>query len=216
MCCQAVLRKRTSMDDYYQDHCTVYHEKTFHIDPSSFLEPLVRHLKPDDTVLDVGCGSGRDLLWLKEHGFSVTGFERSEGLAALARKHAGCEIIEGDFENYDFSKQKFDAILLSGSLVHIPPTRLEAVFGSVVSGLGAGGKVLVSLKEGEGSSIDGDGRAFYFWQDEDLRDIFSKHAFKVLDFHRGVSKVNSSDMWLSYILIEGSKGPRVIQGFEGC
>ena len=188
------------MEDYYHYHHTVYHEKTFHIDPSSFLEPLSRHLKPGDTVLDVGCGSGRDLLWLRSHGFRVMGFERSEGLAALARKYAGCDIIEGDFENYDFSKQKFAAILLSGALVHIPHVHFEAVFGRVVRGLGAGGKALVSLKEGSGTFIDGDGRAFYFWQYENLRDIFSKHGFKVIEFHRSVSKVNEKDTWLSYVL----------------
>ncbi|MDX2447465.1 MAG: methyltransferase domain-containing protein [Desulfobacterales bacterium] len=190
------------MEDYYQHHCTAYHKKTFHIDPSSFLEPLVRYLNPGGTVLDVGCGSGRDLLWLKEHGFYVRGFERSEGLATLARKHVGCDVIEGDFENFNFSKQTFDAILLSGSLVHIPHVRLEAVFSNVVSGLEEGGKVLVSLKEGIGSSMDEAGRTFYFWQDEDLRDIFSKPNFRVLDFHRGVSKVNKKDTWLSYVLIE--------------
>ena len=43
-------------------------------------------------VLDIGCGSGRDLKWLRERGFSVTGFERSKGLAALARRHAGGRI----------------------------------------------------------------------------------------------------------------------------
>jgi hypothetical protein len=134
------------------------------------------------------------------------GFERSEGLAALARKNVDCDIIKGDFEKYDFSKWKFDAILLSGSLVHIPHAHLEAVFGSVMCGLGEGGKVLVSLKEGRGSSIDGDGRTFYFWQDEDLYDIFSKQGFGVLECHKDVSKVNSSDTWLSYVL---SKGPRV-------
>jgi SAM-dependent methyltransferase len=203
------------MEDYYQDHHAAYHKKTFHIDPASFLEPLSKHLKPGDKILDVGCGSGRDLLWFKAHGFSVMGFERSEGLAALARKYGDCEIIEGDFETYDFSKRKFDAILLSGSLVHIPHARLEAVFGSVVGGLGAAGKVLISLKEGSGSSIDGNGRVFYFWQDEDLRDIFSKHDFNVLEFQRGVSKVNEKDTWLSYVLNKGFEGSRVIQGFEG-
>ena len=161
---------------------------------------LIRHLKSGDKLLDVGCGSGRDLLWLKGHGFNITGLERYKGLADLARKHTGCEIIESDFQTYDFSKRKFDAILLSGSLVHIPHAHLETVFGSVMSGLGEGGKVLISLKEGRGSSIDGDGRTFYLWKNEDLRDIFSKHDFRVLEYHRGVSKVNSSDTWLSYVL----------------
>jgi len=31
----------------------------------------------------VGCGSGRDLLWLKNRGFKVIGFERPKGLAEL-------------------------------------------------------------------------------------------------------------------------------------
>ena len=197
------------MEDYYRHHYTAYHEKTFHIDPSSFLEPLVRHLKAGDTVLDVGCGSGRDLCWLKAHGFNVTGFERSKGLAALARKHAGCEIIEDDFEVFDFSTLNVDAVLLSGSLVHVAQNRFEAVFENIVSGLKGGGILLVSLKQGYGSSTDADGRQFYFWQDLDLGDIFKRHVFRRIDFHRGVSKVNAKDIWLSYILFKGSKDSRV-------
>lgn len=201
------------MEDYYRHHYTAYHEKTFHIDPSSFLEPLVRHLKAGDTVLDVGCGSGRDLCWLKAHGFNVTGFERSTGLAILARKRAGCEIIEGDFEVFDFSTLNVDAILLSGALVHVTHDRFEAVFENIVSGLKGGGTLLVSLKQGYGSSTDADGRQFYFWQDLDLQDIFKRHAFRRIDFHMDVSKVNEKDIWLSYILKKGSKSPRV-QGSE--
>jgi len=34
---------------------------------------------------ELGCGSGRDLLWLKNRGFHVIGFERSPGLAELCR-----------------------------------------------------------------------------------------------------------------------------------
>ncbi len=188
------------MENFYQNHCKAYHEKTFHIDPSSFLKPFIRYLKAGASILDVGCGSGRDLCWLKERDFSVTGFERSVGLAALARKHAGCEIIQGDFEVYDFSKLDFDAILLCGSLVHIPYNRLDPVFGNIVKCLESGGKILVSLKQGKRSSTCVDGRTFYFWQDTDLRDIFEKHDLSVIEFHKGISKVNVTDTWLSYVL----------------
>ena len=190
--------KRTA--DFYQEHFQRYHERTFSIDPASFLAPLIRHLKPGAGILDVGCGSGRDLKWLKDRGFEVTGFERSKGLAALARANASCTVIEGDFEAHDFSKLKFDAMLMLGSLVHVPHERLGMVFGNIVKGLRDGGKVMVSLKQGEGSSTDEDGRMFYLWQDIELRNVFAKHAFRVLDCHESVSKVNATDTWLSYVL----------------
>ena len=88
--------------DFYQKKYKAYHEKTFSIDPSSFLEPLVKKLPAEAFILDVGCGSGRDLLWIKKQGFEGIGFERSLGLAQLARENVGCEVIDGDFETYDF------------------------------------------------------------------------------------------------------------------
>ena len=75
------------MPDYYQENYKAYHEKTFSIDPSSFLEPLARRLPPEAFILDVGCGSGRDLMWMAKRGFEVIGFERSPGLAELAREN---------------------------------------------------------------------------------------------------------------------------------
>ena len=197
------------MEDYYQRNSAVYHEKTFHIDPSSFLEPLIRQLRPGHNLLDVGCGSGRDLRWLKAHGFKVTGFERSNGLAALARVHADCEIIEGDFQIFDFSKMSFDALLLCGCLVHVPHEHLEVVFKKIVEGLKSGGTLLVSLKQGDGSSTDAYGRRFYLWQDSHLQDIFAGQGFRLIDFHKTVSKVNEKDIWMSYILRKGLEGARV-------
>jgi len=188
------------MEDYYQSHCTAYHEKTFRIDPSSFLEPLIKHLKPGASILDVGCGSGRDLLWMKERGFRVMGLESSKGLAALARKHANCEIIEGDFEIYDFPKLSIDAIIHVGALVHVPHDKMQAVFKHTTACLKQSGKALLTLKQGEGTQTDEHNRVFSMWHDHDLRMIFTILGFEVLDFRRQASKVKADDTWLGYVL----------------
>lgn len=188
------------MQDYYERKFRAYHRQTFKIDPASFLTPLEIRLQPGDTVLDVGCGSGRDLLCLRRKGFNVIGFERSRGLAELARQNAACKIVEGDFETYDFSRPALDAILLVGALVHIKHDKLQPILQRITIGLKDRGKILITLKEGEGSTTGTCGRNFYLWQDRSLRKVFSGLDFRVLDFFRQVSPIRAEDVWLGYVL----------------
>ena len=188
------------MSDFYQNNYRAYHEKTFSIDPSSFLEPFASHLAEGSLILDVGCGSGRDLLWLKNRGFTVIGFERSKGLAELARENVGCEVIEGDFETFDFSTFSVDAIILIGAIVHLLHEELKMVLDHITCRLGEHGKALVTMKEGDGIFKDENGRVFYLWQDTELRDIFTDLGFKILDFSRQVSAIRPDDIWLGYVL----------------
>ena len=188
------------MPDFYQKKYKSYHEKTFSIDPSDFLAPLAERLTAGAIVIDVGCGSGRDLLWMKKKGFNVIGFDRSPGLVKLARKNVGCEVIEGDFETYDFSEISADAIMLIGALVHIPYDRFLDIFRNIISSLSDFGKILITLKEGTGTRTDEEGRTFYLWKDEKARAIFNSLGFKVCDFSRSASKTGSGEVWLGYVL----------------
>jgi len=47
--------------DYYKENFKEYFDRTFSLDPSSFLAPVAERLSSGATVLDAGCGSGRDL-----------------------------------------------------------------------------------------------------------------------------------------------------------
>lgn len=188
------------MPDYYQKNYKAYYEKTFSIDPTSFLKPLAQRLPAEAFILDVGCGSGRDLRWMKKRGFDVIGFERSPGLAELARDNAGCEVIEGDFEIYDFSSILVDGLMLVGALVHVPHERFSKVFENITSAIPENGSVLITLKEGSGYRTDSYGRTFYLWDDPKAREVFDTLGFKVCDFSTSVSKTGSGDVWLSYVL----------------
>jgi len=188
------------MSDYYKHHFQVYHHRTFGVDPSSFLNALTTHLETGCTVVDVGCGSGRDILWLKERGYDVIGLERSKGLAGLARKQTTCRIIEADFETYDFAKLSADALLLVGALVHLPHPKFANVVNAVCRALKKPGFLLITMKQGQGTVTDSDGRQFFLWQDADLRDVFQSNNLAVIDFFSQPSILKTKDIWLGYLL----------------
>ena len=193
------------MADYYQAHAREYFEETAHIDPSPFLGAFVQHLPPGARVLDVGCGAGGIMGWMKANGFDVTGFERSPGLAALARAHSGCPVIEGDFADADFSSLRVDAILCCGALVHVPHAQLQGVLANIVRAFCIDSPrprtLYVSLKQGTGSATDSRGRTFFFWQDQALRPVFTGLGFAVTDFLRSPSADGEGKMWLGYVLV---------------
>lgn len=195
------------MDNFYEDNHQHYFDSTVGINPSAFLEPLARQLKPQASILDIGCGSGRDLLWFAKCGFRPTGFERSPSLAGLARKHAGCPVIEGDFASYDFSELQFSALVFVGSLVHLSPEALPAILTSTCRALVPGGKLLITVKEGSGTSLAADGRVFTLWSRTDIEKVFAvkNQNLHVLDFSHQISKIRPDDIWLGYVLRFGNE-----------
>jgi SAM-dependent methyltransferase len=188
------------MIDFYRENYSKYFERTFNIDPSSFLSPLAAKLPPGAFILDVGCGSGRDLLWLKNRGFSVTGLEQSPEMAGLARKNSGCGVSEGDFTSFDFSSIRADAVILIGALVHIPHADFAAVLRRIAEALKENGLMLITVKEGIGKAEGADGRIFYLFQHEDLEAIFASLGFQLLEFSRDASKTGTGEIWLRDLL----------------
>jgi SAM-dependent methyltransferase len=98
-------------------------------------------------VLELGCGSGATLGWLrqtKKASYAV-GIEIAEGAAIAARKCAD-EVHWADFEHADLplEGQKFDVILCLDVLEHMvnPWTALDRL---VVNYLAVGGTLIVSL-----------------------------------------------------------------------
>lgn len=50
------------------------------------LDALMTDLKPGDTILDLGCGTGQPIAaWFIDHGLHVTGIDQSAEMLALAR-----------------------------------------------------------------------------------------------------------------------------------
>jgi SAM-dependent methyltransferase len=70
------------------------------------------------TVLDAGCGPGRDVARFVEGGFAVVGVDLNPDFLRMAA--AAGPVLSADLRNLPFPDRSFDAVWASASLVHLP------------------------------------------------------------------------------------------------
>jgi SAM-dependent methyltransferase len=88
-------------------------------DPSPVLRDHV-HAFPDGRALDVAAGTGRNALFLAEHGYAVDALDRSRVGLEIAHETAvergiedRLECIQADAEEYAFPRETYDVIAIS-------------------------------------------------------------------------------------------------------
>ena len=79
------------------------------------------------TILDFGCGPGRDLKAFVDLGHVAVGLEGAAEFAAMARAYTGCEVWQQDFLKLDLPEQHFDGVFANASLFHVPAQELPRV-----------------------------------------------------------------------------------------
>lgn len=71
-------------------------------------------LRPDDRLLEIGCGGGLLLSDVLALGAAATGIDHSEEMVALARERApGADVILADAEQLPFEAASFSAVAMS-------------------------------------------------------------------------------------------------------
>lgn len=70
-------------------------------------------------ALDIGCGNGTFLSFLKAHGWQVNGIEISEAAAKVAKEHFDIDVYIGNVRDAPFDDKSFDFINMSHVLEHV-------------------------------------------------------------------------------------------------
>ena len=121
--------------------------------PHVFLELGARFLalvRPGAAVLDVGCGTGRDLAWLAEQGAVVVGGDRSAGMLAQARQHAAGSLLQLDMRSLPFADGACGGVWSSASLLHLPKQDAPGALAEMHRVMAAGCPLMLSIQEGDG------------------------------------------------------------------
>ncbi len=75
---------------------------------------LFRNVKSPAKVLDIGYVGGPEALQLAMMRYNVTGIDYS----GYSKRHQNLKSIVGDFNSYDFKKEKFDIIIAMNAIEH--------------------------------------------------------------------------------------------------
>jgi SAM-dependent methyltransferase len=100
------------------------------------------------TILDFGCGPGRDLKTFTDLGHVAVGLEGSARFAAMAREYSGCEVLEQDFLALDLPPGRFDGVFANAVLFHVPTRELPRLLGELHAALKPGGVLFSSNPHG--------------------------------------------------------------------
>jgi SAM-dependent methyltransferase len=195
----------SSTHEYYESHAAEYFEATYKVDLQSLCDTMCRYLEPPASILDLGCGSGRDILYFARRGFHVVGLDYSFQLLNLARALSGQPVVQADIRAIPFRDESFNAVWAVASLLHLNRERNAEVLVRIRKLLKSDGLLLTSVKRGEGEVIDARGRCTSFYQPEEWESLLMKGGFTILEMEEklevrqsengGVSEI----IWISYL-----------------
>jgi SAM-dependent methyltransferase len=133
----------------YNERAENFREGTLGHDVSQNIAALLQHVDahPPFSILDLGCGPGRDLKTFAGLGHAPIGLEGCAAFAAMARE-AGCEVWEQNFLALDLPDRRFDGIFANASLFHVPSQELPRVLSELHAALKPRGVLFSSNPRG--------------------------------------------------------------------
>ena len=140
---------------YYNDNATKFVEGTVNVDMSEFYQEFLPLLPKQGTILDAGCGSGRDTKYFLELGYKVIAFDYSPEIVKIASEHTNHEIRLLSFSDVNF-EEKFDGVWACASLLHVPSVDMQDTLQKLTRALKSGGILYTSFKYGEGELVRSD------------------------------------------------------------
>lgn len=139
------------------------------------LDPFLDRLPPGATILEMGCGDGRDAARMIARGFEVHVSDGTPAMARLASERLGREVPVMDFTELD-ARETFDAVWCQASLLHVAEDDLPGVLARIHRALRPGGWHWASYKDGTGGGRDEFGRFFSYLPAERLDAAYRRAA----------------------------------------
>ena len=170
--------------NYYNLNAKNFIENTQNADMHLAQEKFLQLLPGSASILDFGCGSGRDTKYFLEKGYQVAATDGSAELCRLAGSFTGIKVKEMLFQELD-EIGVYDGIWACSSILHLSKDELKNVMQRMLCALKDDGVIYTSFKYG---TFEGERNGRYFTD-------FTKKTFD--GFLSGIRHVKIEEQWLT-------------------
>ena len=170
--------------DYYNLNAESFIENTQNVDMHLAQDRFLQLLNETASILDFGCGSGRDTKLFLEKGYHVTATDGSAEICRLASEFTGIEVKHLLFQELD-EVNSYDGIWACSSILHLPKNELLSVIRKMCVALKESGIIYTSFKYGD---FEGERNGRHFTD-------FTEDSFQ--DFIKEVPEIMIVDNWIT-------------------
>ena len=188
--------------EHYAQRAEAFRDGTRDHDVRQNIDALLRHIDapPPLSILDFGCGPGRDLATFTRLGHRAIGLEGAAPFAAMARADTGCEVWEQDFLKLDLPAARFDGVFANAALFHVPKQELPRVLRELHSALKPGGVLFSSNPRGDNGEGWNRGRYGAYHDLETWQRFLTQAGFVLLThYYRPAGLPREEQRWLACV-----------------
>jgi SAM-dependent methyltransferase len=186
---------------HYDQRADDFWQGTRDHDVTQNINALLEHIQGTSpvTILDFGCGPGRDLKTFTELGHLAIGLDGSPRFAEMAGEQ-GFEVWQQNFLSLDLPESKFDGIFANASLFHVPSQELPRVLRELRATLKPAGVLFSSNPRGNNEEGWDRGRYGAYHDIETWRGFMLDAGFvELTHYYRPAGLPNDQQKWLASV-----------------
>ncbi|MGH8736126.1 MAG: class I SAM-dependent methyltransferase [Burkholderiales bacterium] len=187
---------------HYDQHAQDFWQGTRGHDVGQNIAALLRHIggEPPFTILELGCGPGRDLKVFTELGHVAIGLDGAPRFVHMAREYSSCEVWQQDLLALDLPAARFDGVYANAVLFHVPNQELPRVLSELRIALKPGGVLFSSNPRGNNEEGWNRGRYGAYHDLESWRGYMTDAKFAELEhYYRPPGLPRAQQPWLASV-----------------
>ena len=187
--------------DYYNANVKKFFDDTASVNFTCIQNTFLKLLPKRATILDFGCGSGRDTKYFLEQGCIVEAVDGSLAVCEAASKYTGIRVKQMLFQELN-EKEIYDGIWACASILHVKRRELPEIIRKMSEATKVNGVIYLSFKYGD---FEGErsGRHFTDMTENAIAELLM--GFPELEIEkqwitRDVRSGRGNERWLNTIL----------------